>query len=57
VCPTICGLTIDARDQVFTTFFSLREFIASIFFFRDSWMNGPFFVERLICSSSCAVAP
>src|ERR687888_591932 len=26
VCPTIVGKIIDARDQVFTTFFSLREF-------------------------------
>src|SRR5438477_12485243 len=48
VWPTICGEIIDARDQVFTTFFSLREFICSIFFFSDSWMNGPFFVDLLI---------
>src|SRR5207247_6320522 len=48
VWPTMAGETIDARDQVFTTFFSLREFIWSIFFLSDSWMNGPFFIERLI---------
>src|SRR5438445_5010044 len=47
VWPTIAGEIIDARDQVFTTFFSLREFIRSIFFLSDSWMNGPFFTERL----------
>src|SRR5437899_2999041 len=48
VWPTIVGSTIDARDHVFTTFFSRRSFIWSIFFFSDSWTNGPFLVERLI---------
>ena len=31
VCPTISGMTVERRDQVRNTFFSLREFIASIF--------------------------
>jgi len=35
VCPTIVGRIIDARDQVFTTFFSFREFRPSIFSLRD----------------------
>src|SRR6267143_987315 len=29
VCPTISGLTVERRDQVRNTFFSLREFIPS----------------------------
>ena len=29
VCPTISGITVERRDQVRTTFFSFREFIAS----------------------------
>src|SRR5713226_167912 len=52
VCPTIAGVTIDARDQVLMTFFSLREFSCSIFVLSESWTYAPFFVERLICSSS-----
>ena len=31
VWPTISGITVERRDQVLTTFFSLARFIASIF--------------------------
>src|SRR6266478_7103994 len=30
VCPTISGITVERRDQVRKTFFSLREFIPSM---------------------------
>src|SRR2546421_8514244 len=46
VCPIISGPIVERRDQVFTTFFSLRVFSASTF--RRKWpsTNGPFFNER-----------
>src|ERR1700758_3443953 len=50
VWPTISGTTVDRRDQVRSTFFSLRAFIASTFTCRWLSMNGPFFVERAINS-------
>src|SRR3972149_12012628 len=46
VCPTISGTTEERRDQVRTTFFSLRRFIARIFSSRCASMNGPFLSER-----------
>src|SRR2546430_13424676 len=52
VCPTMIGRIIDGRDQVFTTFFSLREFRMSIFSLRDFSTKGPFFTDLLICSIS-----
>src|SRR5437773_9780305 len=45
VCPTISGMMVERRDQVRNTFFSFREFIASMRFARNVSMNGPFFVE------------
>src|SRR5579864_5966622 len=48
VCPTISGMMVERRDQVRKTFFSLREFIASIRVARYPSMNGPFLVERAI---------
>src|SRR6185312_4516750 len=52
VCPTISGITVERRDQVRTTFFSLRAFMSSILATRYESMNGPFFVERAISSQS-----
>src|SRR5690349_19850839 len=46
VSPTICGITVEARDQVLITVFWPERVIASTFFCRLSWMYGPFFVER-----------
>src|SRR5215210_1119395 len=40
------GKMTDARDQVLTTFFSLRRFISSIRPCSRSSMNGPFLIER-----------
>src|SRR5271168_2888912 len=48
VWPTISGTTVERRDQVRSTFFSLRAFMASIRVCRYASMNGPFFVERAI---------
>ena len=52
VCPTISGITVERRDQVRTTFFSLRWFMPSILACRCESMNGPFLVERAISSQS-----
>src|SRR5512134_3959952 len=46
------GKMTDARDQVLTTFFSLRLFISSTRPWRRSSMNGPFLIERDMLSSS-----
>src|SRR5690348_5345396 len=46
VCPIISGTIVERRDHVFTTFFSLRAFIASTFTRRWSSTNGPFFSDR-----------
>src|SRR5579864_5017438 len=46
VCPTISGTTVERRDQVRNTFFSLREFMASTLVNRKASTNAPFFVER-----------
>src|SRR6266853_5999566 len=43
------GTIVDRRDQVFTTFFSLRVFSPSTFSRRWPSTNGPFFSERAIC--------
>jgi hypothetical protein len=37
------GVMVEARDQVFTTRFSLRSFIPRTFFRRLSSTKGPFF--------------
>src|SRR2546430_937934 len=54
VWPTMIGRIIDGRDQVFTTFFSFREFSMSIFSLRDFSTKGPFFTDRLIAQSPAA---
>ena len=48
VWPTISGTMVERRDQVRSTFFSLREFMASTRVCRKLSTNGPFFVERAI---------
>src|SRR5579871_2246032 len=50
VWPTISGTTVERRDQVRSTFFSLRAFIPSICFCRYASINAPFLVERAINS-------
>src|SRR5690348_18382055 len=50
VCPIISGTIVERRDQVFTTFFSLRAFSPSTFSRRWPSTNGPFFSERAIDS-------
>src|ERR1700722_20889625 len=42
------GTIVERRDQVFTTFFSLRVFSASTLSRKWPSPNGPFFVERAI---------
>jgi len=44
------GTIVERRDQVFTTFFSLRVFSASTLSRKWPSTNGPFFVERAIAS-------
>src|SRR5580765_2192273 len=48
VWPIMSGTIVERRDQVFTTFFSLREFSPSTFSRRCPSTNGPFFSERAI---------
>ena len=48
VWPTISGVIVERRDQVFTTLRSRASFICSIFLSRWSSMNGPFFSDRAI---------
>src|SRR5581483_4407057 len=55
VWPTICGKMVAARLQVLITRFSLRAFIASIFFSSLGSMNGPFFSERDILNPPLAL--
>src|SRR5215470_2755983 len=43
-------MMVERRDQVRSTFFSLRAFIASTLVCRWLSMNGPFLVERAIKS-------
>src|SRR4051794_5649986 len=59
VCPTISGTTVDRRDQVRSTFFSLREFRPSTLARRYPSTNAPFFVERAISprrDAACSVS-
>src|SRR5579875_257453 len=54
VMPTISGKIMEARDQVLMTRRSPLLLMRSTFFLSDSWMYGPFFVERdMITFSSC----
>src|ERR1700748_63590 len=48
VWPTISGTTVERRDQVRRTFFSLRSFIPLILAITCVSINVPFFVERAI---------
>src|ERR1700737_2849247 len=48
VWPIISGTIVERRDQVFTTFFSLRVFRPSTFSRRWPSTKGPFFSERAI---------
>jgi hypothetical protein len=48
VCPTKSGITVLARDHVFTTRFSLREFIDCTRFVKLSWTYAPFFTDLAI---------
>src|SRR5260370_21656533 len=50
VCPTISGTIVERRDQVRSTFFSLRAFMAATFVARCASTNGPFLVDRAIIS-------
>src|SRR5260370_6949150 len=50
VCPTISGTIVERRDQVRSTFFSLRAFMAATFVARCASTNGPFLVHRAIIS-------
>ena len=45
---TISGVMVERRDQVRTTFFSLRRFMSSTLDIRWVSTNGPFLVERPI---------
>src|SRR5262249_31163604 len=48
VWPIMAGTIVERRDQVFTTFFSLRVFSLSTFSRRCPSTNGPFLSERAI---------
>src|ERR1043165_6693456 len=48
VCPTISGITVERRDHVLMTFFSLARFISSSFSRSGVSTNGPFLSDRLI---------
>src|SRR5215469_3256286 len=48
VWPIMSGTIVERRDQVLTTFFSLRVFRSSTFSRRWPSTNGPFFSERAI---------
>src|SRR5690242_13283198 len=50
VWPIISGTIVERRDQVFTTFFSLRVFSPSTFSRKWPSTNGPFFNERAMDS-------
>src|SRR5262245_18307036 len=50
VCPTISGITVERRDHVLMTFFSLAWFIASSFWSSGVSTNGPFLSALLISS-------
>jgi hypothetical protein len=51
---SISGMTVERRDQVRRTFFSLREFICSMRVARYPSIKGPFLVERAIFISPCS---
>src|SRR5438309_8224000 len=51
VCPTMSGCTVERRDHVRNTFFSLRLFMSSMRDIRCTSMKGPFFVDLAMCYS------
>src|SRR6056297_1126348 len=51
VCPTNSGEMVDARAQVFTTFFSPDAFMTSTFRRSLSSMYGPFLILRAMVRS------
>src|SRR5262249_21579291 len=55
--PTMSGVTVDRRDQVFTTRFSSDSIIARPFFMRWRSTKGPFFTERATLPCSRLVSP
>src|SRR5258708_28661640 len=57
VWPTISGTTVERRDHVRKTFFSLREFMPSTRAIRKPSTHAPFFVERAIKSVLCSQLP
>ena len=48
VCPTNSGTTVDRRDQVLMTFFSLVRFMTSTFSSNDVSTKGPFLSDLLM---------
>src|SRR5690348_2491498 len=57
VSATISGVIVERRDQVRMICFSPEARAASIFFFRWSSRNGPFFSDLAILFSLAAFAP
>src|SRR5262245_11916718 len=57
VCPTISGMIVERRDQVFRTLRSLRRFISSIFFERCPSTKAPLRVDLAIPVASLPRAP
>src|SRR3990172_12060629 len=55
ITPTICGMIVEARDQVRITARWLLHWTASTFFISFSSTYGPFFVERDTSSYSLLV--
>src|SRR5215468_2809692 len=51
--PTISGVTVERRDQVFTTRFSPDSSIARTRFTRWRSTKGPFFTERATRATPC----
>src|SRR5205085_5588321 len=45
--PTMSGVMVERRDQVFTTFFSPESIIARTFLATCSSTNGPFLSDRM----------
>src|SRR5438477_99846 len=54
--PTMSGVIVERRDQVFTTRFSPDASIAFTFFMRCESMNGPFLTDRAIVSAPSVAA-
>src|ERR1035437_5116187 len=50
VCPTNSGRTVERRDHVRTTFFSLAAFITASLVSRCRSVNGPFLTDRPMCA-------